>query len=86
MASLAQELEPRRPLKEPAMTEREDPFLWDAMSKWQLCRFCVHLHNILGPLTCDAFPGGIPDEVVSGRVRHNKPLPGQRNELVFNPW
>ncbi len=62
-----------------------DPFLSDVVSRWQLCRFCVHLHQLVGKLTCDAFPQGIPKRITSGMIIHKEPLPEQENGLIFHP-
>ncbi len=59
--------------------------LWDANGNWNLCRFCVHLHSMVGHLTCNAFPEGIPQEFTSGVIFHNKPMLGQENHIVFAP-
>ncbi len=32
---------------------------------------------------CDAFPDGIPDEITYGNNLHLKPLPNQRNKIVY---
>jgi len=32
---------------------------------------------------CEAFPGGIPEEIAYGGNRHLRPLPGQKNRIVF---
>ena len=32
---------------------------------------------------CKAFPDGIPDEIVYGDNKHLKPLPEQKNDVVF---
>lgn len=68
------------------MAKDADPFLHDAVSRWQLCRFCLHLHNPVGKLRCAAFPGGIPEVITSGRLLHSEPLPEQENDLIFEPW
>ena len=68
------------------MAKDSDPFLYDVMSRWQLCRFCVHLHNLVGDLRCAAFPKGIPKEIASGQLIHNKPIPEQENDLIFHAW
>lgn len=44
------------------------------------CLACEHLRK---PLTCKAFPRGIPKEILSGKIDHSKPLPSQRNDIVF---
>ena len=58
-------------------------FLWDPMGNWHYCRFCKHLHSLVEKLTCDAFPEGIPQELLNGEIFHNKPMLGQRNDIVF---
>jgi hypothetical protein len=62
-----------------------DPYFNDVISRWRLCRFCLHLHNLMGKLTCNAFPEVIPPEIASGGVIHNKPFPGQESDLTFDP-
>jgi len=49
-----------------------------------ICKDCEYLHsdNDQG-LTCDAFPSGIPMKVVTGDDKHESPLPGQKNNIVF---
>jgi len=32
---------------------------------------------------CEAFPSGIPNEIAYGKNKHNKPLEGQHNQIVF---
>jgi hypothetical protein len=32
---------------------------------------------------CDAFPDGIPDEIMHGLNSHDEPLPNQGNSIVF---
>jgi len=34
---------------------------------------------------CKAFPEGIPDKILIGKNKHRKPLPGQGNDVVFEP-
>lgn len=43
------------------------------------CFECVHFRGRTeaGP-TCEAFPGGIPDDIYFGGVDHRRPYPGDR--------
>jgi hypothetical protein len=45
----------------------------------------MHLRSLIGKLTCNAFPKGIPKELSSGPIFHNKPMLGQENDIVFAP-
>lgn len=65
------------------MNSSDDSFLSSSVTGWHFCRFCKHLHNLLGKFACDAFPEGIPRELHSGLLFHDKPLPGQKNNIVF---
>ena len=67
------------------MNSDYDPFLGNFKSNWHLCRFCKHLHSLIGELTCDAFPEGIPKELTSALILHDKPMLGQKNHIVFAP-
>ncbi len=44
---------------------------------------CVICKNYLGEITCLAFPDGIPQEILTGTGNHEKPLPNQGNNFVF---
>lgn len=68
------------------MVERNGALLWDTMGNWSFCRLCRQLHNLLGKPTCNAFPEGIPEEILSGKIIHKTPLPEQKNYIVFTPW
>lgn len=54
-------------------------------------RSCKHYQGVLQPdgteLTevnyCDAFPKGIPREIAYGDNPHQTPLPGQKNNIVY---
>ena len=49
-----------------------------------LCLMCKH--HILGN-ECEAFTKGIPDEIfLFGTNDHSKPLPEQKNDIVFEPF
>lgn len=48
-----------------------------------VCNNCKHYHrNNLKSFSCDAFKT-IPDEILMGDNKHTKPLPTQRNNIVF---
>lgn len=47
-----------------------------------ICFKCKHFRPIRGG--CDAFPGGIPDKILQEN-EHDKPLPEQKNKIVFEP-
>jgi len=68
------------------MADCNDFLLWDSISDWIFCRFCQQLHNLTGKPTCNAFPEGIPQEILSGKLIHNNPLPEQKNNIVLTPW
>ncbi len=36
-------------------------------------------------LFCNAFPNGIPSEIIDGLNEHTKPLEGQDNNIIFEP-
>jgi hypothetical protein len=67
------------------MNSDNNPFLKDSKDNWHFCRFCKHLHSLIGKLTCDAFPEGIPEELTSELILHDKPMLGQKNDIVFVP-
>lgn len=47
------------------------------------CFKCKHFHD--DELTCEAFPNGIPDAIYSAAYKHDKPMFGQDNDIVFEP-
>lgn len=47
-----------------------------------LCPQCKH--KTLGKATCKAYPNGIPPEILTGQVLHNKPYRGD-NGIQFEP-
>lgn len=47
-------------------------FEQDVMAHLPDCFTCKHLRKV----GCDAFPDGIPLDIVSGVVKHNKPYKG----------
>lgn len=38
------------------------------------CNQCRHCHD--DGMSCQAFPEGIPSDILTGRVRHVRPYPG----------
>jgi len=49
-----------------------------------ICFFCIH--KVKGRLKCAAFGDQlIPDEILLGKSRHDRPLPTQKNTFVFKP-
>ncbi len=66
-------------------TPAKDTFLADTINIVHFCRFCQHLDGTIDKPTCKAFPKGIPKTLINGQIFHNKPLPGQENDLVFKP-
>lgn len=46
-----------------------------------ICFHCKHLHA--GRKGCDAFPDGIPYGIAELGQRHDKPLKGQKNKIVY---
>lgn len=50
------------------------------------CAFCKHLRKATHeePLTCDAFPEGIPEPIATTKVEHVEPYPGD-NGIRFEP-
>lgn len=57
------------------------------MKKHLQCTGCRHLVSDKEGLVylCEAFPKGIPAEIISGRFIHTKLYPGQKNEVMFEP-
>jgi len=49
------------------------------------CNYCKHKKFSMKNIICKAFPNGIPKEIYSGSNQHQKPLPNQGNNIVFEP-
>jgi hypothetical protein len=68
------------------MADTKENILWDSLDNWSFCRFCRHLNSLIEKPTCNAFPEGIPHEILSGQIIHKNPLPNQTNDIVLTPW
>jgi len=44
------------------------------------CNDCKH-NNRDG--TCKAFPDGIPKDILTGKILHNKPFAGQKGKYIY---
>jgi hypothetical protein len=67
------------------MDGRYDTLLLDYLYNRSFCRFCRHLNSLIDKPTCNAFPEGIPQEILSGKIIHKDPLPNQKNDIVLTP-
>ena len=68
------------------MADSKEKILLDSLDNWSFCRFCRHLNSLIEKPTCNAFPEGIPHEILSGQIIHKNPLPNQTNDIVLSPW
>ena len=48
-----------------------------------VCINCKHFNKDMW--NCKAFPNGLPDEIRINGDPHTKPLPNQKNDIVFDP-
>lgn len=54
------------------------------MTKKPICTICKHWHRDAEGWACAAFTK-IPEEILLGDNEHSKPLPGQGNDIIFEP-
>lgn len=48
-----------------------------------MCMKCKHFHyKNFASFTCDAFPKGIPDEIIDGEKLHKTPIDGDHG-IIF---
>lgn len=47
------------------------------------CANCIHFED--WDYFCAAYPDGIPDELLSGKMRHDKIIKGQTGQTVYLP-
>jgi hypothetical protein len=56
-----------------------------AMINTSDCHYCVHAEiGKDGSAACSAFPGGIPEPILRGDVKHDQPYPGDHG-ILFEP-
>jgi len=68
------------------MNSDDGPSLWDFGSNWHFCRFCKHLHSLIGELTCDAFPEGHSQRAYLGAdIARQANARSKKNDIVFAP-
>jgi hypothetical protein len=48
------------------------------------CGTCQH-YRFFKLINCEAFPKGIPEDIILGDNRHTEIIPGQTNEFVYTP-
>ncbi len=48
------------------------------------CKQCISCRHYTGVLTCEAFPDGIPSEIVTCDFIHTEPYPGDHG-IQFEP-
>ncbi len=49
-----------------------------------ICGGCTHLHGDLLDPKCDAFPAGIPNEILLSKADHRQPYVGDKG-IRFDP-
>jgi hypothetical protein len=48
------------------------------------CGTCQH-YRFFKKINCEAFPDGIPEDIILGTNRHTEIQPGQANDFVYSP-
>lgn len=48
------------------------------------CGTCVH-YRFFKQINCEAFPDGIPEDIILGTNRHTEVMPEQVNDFVYEP-
>lgn len=62
-----------RPISESTLGPRNNP----RMEPQGICHRCTHRRRAF-PATCDAFPDGIPIQILIGDFIHTTPYPGDK--------
>ena len=50
-----------------------------------ICEDCKHFFRKEPGYSCEAYPLGIHPDIIYGMTDHDKPLPLQGNDIVFEP-
>jgi hypothetical protein len=66
------------------MVNQRKPPLYEraTMQPFKSCLNCKHLHT--RGVSCDAYPAGIPFDILSGETAHDRPLAGD-NGIQYEP-
>lgn len=62
------------------MANNADDIFIESMGGWSSCHSCVHSNH---DGSCKAFPGGIPEEIMTDDFNHTKRHPKQTGEFVY---
>ena len=52
-----------------------------SLTNGMLCGYCQE--HLSGTISCNAFPDGIPDKILSGIIVHDELMSGQTGTIVF---
>lgn len=62
------------------METQEALFTSERIAHFEFCRLCKHKNS---PNTCQAFPQGIPIDILEGKKTHWQPIENQTNSVYF---
>lgn len=60
-----------------------EKFVWKSsdVNVLGVCHKCKHKKQ--NGLTCEAFPKNIPDDILTGKIKHDHIIDGQKGKFVF---